>query len=378
MTPDRGRLVLAGLVAVAVLLPSLVGLPVALVVAVPAAGAAFAALLPGAGGAALLVGGVALLSLAADAAYHGPKGFVVLWALVEFPALLVLVGRVTRCAGERQAAVVGALSVGAVVALPVRFLFAHPGAEGQAVALTCALALFPAGCAVGAGLWLRTLDNRRARAVTDALRAQRLDVAADLHDFVAHELTGIVLEAQAARFGGGEEDDREALERIEAAGTRALESMDHTVRSLRTEAAPVRIRGLADLPETVGHVPGATLDLADDVHGTLSRAAEDTLHRVVTEALTNVRRHAAGTGAGAGAGDVRVRVRVRVVRVAEGVEVTVTDDGGVPGGARGKARRRVGGGTGLAGLAARVEALGGTLEWGPHGAGWRVRALLPG
>ncbi|GAA2063760.1 histidine kinase [Streptomyces albiaxialis] len=361
---DRGRLVLAGLAAAVVLLPSLAGLPFALVVAVPSAGAAFAALLPGTVRAAPLVAGAALLSLGADVAFHGPKAQLVLWALVEFPALLVLTGRAVRRAPERQAAGAGALAVCALVALPVRFLFAHPGAEGQAVALTCALALFPASCAVGVGLYFRTLDNRRARAVSDALRAQRLEVAADLHDFVAHELTGIVLEAQAARFGGGEEDDREALSRIEAAGTRALDSMDHTVRSLRTESAPVRVRGLADLPETVGHVPGARLDLADDVSGTLSRAAEDALHRVVTEALTNVRRHAPGARA----------VRVRVARCADGVEAAVTDDGGAP---VGRKRARDGGGTGLAGLAARVEALGGTLEWGPHGDGWRVRATLP-
>ena len=89
------------------------------------------------------------------------------------------------------------------------------------------------------------------------------------------------------------------------------------------------------------------------------------MYRVVVEALTNVRRHAVGAR----------HVRVVVARTAhDGVRAEITDDGRVDGrGAAGSGR-----GQGLAGLGARVEALGGTLSAGPHGpAGWRVAAELP-
>ncbi|USA01969.1 hypothetical protein NCG97_16920 [Streptomyces lydicamycinicus] len=113
-----------------------------------------------------------------------------------------------------------------------------------------------------------------------------------------------------------------------------------------------------------------TLSLEDEVAGALSREAEDTAYRVVLEALTNVRRHAPRAG----------RVEVRAARSADGaVEVSVTD--GAPAGALPRAPRepggRPGGGTGLAALAERVGAVGGVLEAGPYGQGWRVSCRLP-
>jgi len=92
------------------------------------------------------------------------------------------------------------------------------------------------------------------------------------------------------------------------------------------------------------------------------------VYRVVLESLTNVRRHAAR------ATEVTVSVR-RAAEDRDAVDVTVTDDGGRGGLLR--LDRRRGGGTGLAELAARVEALGGTLTAGPREKGWRVRARIP-
>ncbi|WP_405412890.1 sensor histidine kinase [Streptomyces decoyicus] len=107
-----------------------------------------------------------------------------------------------------------------------------------------------------------------------------------------------------------------------------------------------------------------TLSLEDEVAGTLSREAEDTAYRVVLEALTNVRRHAPQTG----------RVEVFAGRTADrAVEIAVVDDAG----SRAPAGTRQSGGTGLAGLEERGGALGGRLEAGPYGPGWRVRVLLP-
>ncbi|MFH8407931.1 sensor histidine kinase [Streptomyces sp. NPDC018019] len=385
----------------------------------------------------------AVLSLAVDIGYRGPKDYAALWEFAEAPALLVLAVRQIRRAPARQAAVGGALAVAAFALLPLRFLYADPPAKGSAVVLLGVLALCFALPPAGVALYLRVQEDRRRRAVARARRAQRLEVAGDLHDFVAHEVTGIVLEVQAARVAAYDrEQTAELLARLEDAGLRALESMDRTVRTLRDpeghatagagrtadahrhhrqppaadegELPPTRPHGLADLSEMVerfaatggGHMrrngrggdgsgdgsggsggaggTGGTggseggvqvlLDLDDGLTGTLSRATEDAVHRVVLEALTNIRRHAAGAGL----------VTVAVARVpagggpgnGPGVAVTVTDDGGGrPGGPLGLPRHS--GGTGLAALTGRVEALGGTLTCGRHASGWRVHAVLP-
>ncbi|WP_329370103.1 histidine kinase [Streptomyces sp. NBC_00669] len=365
----------AGLAAL-VLLPAVAGRPVALVTAVPAALAAFVLCLRVpwrrvAGVPAAASSAVCLASSAADLAFRGPKGYVVLWAVVELPALLLLLRRVARRAPERTALVTGPLLALAAVLMPLRLAAAEPPVAPHAVVLSCVLGLFPAGLAAGVGLYFRAVEARRGRAVVSALHAQRLQVAADLHDFVAHELTGIVVEVQSARWAGGldEEETAELLARVEAAGMRALESMDLTLGSLREGVAPDRTCGLADLPALVGrfaaagHGPRAELVLEPGLEDVLPRLSDDAAYRVVVEALTNVRRHAEGAA----------QVTVTVARTAGGVEVTVADDGRtVPA----RTGPRHGGGTGLAELTQRLETLGGSLTCGPHPTGWRVRALL--
>ncbi|WP_031190805.1 MULTISPECIES: sensor histidine kinase [Streptomyces] len=374
----------------------------ALVAALPAVVAAFAAPMRWPWG-RITLGAVvitaAVLSLAVDLAYRGPKSYAALWEFAEAPALLVLAARQIRRAPARQAAVGGFLAALAFVLLPLRFLYADPPVKGGAAVLLSALALFVAVGVGGLALYLRAQEDRRHRAVAQARRDQRLEVAGDLHDFVAHEITGIVLEVQAARVAEYDrEQTAELLARLEDAGLRALDSMDRTVRTLRDpeghaaadspqapeaygdagELPPTRLYGLADLAEMVERF-GATgvrtaLDLDDALSGTLPRATEDAVHRVVLEALTNIRRHAAGAG--------RVSVEVSGAPAGDGpgdgrrVAVTVTDDGGGrPAGPLSLPRH--GGGTGLAALTARVEALGGTLAYGRHGDGWRVHAVLP-
>jgi signal transduction histidine kinase len=223
---------------------------------------------------------------------------------------------------------------------------------------------------------LRALESRRVRAVQQARRQQRLEVAADLHDFVAHEVTGIVLESQAAQLEKlAPKEYQELLVRIEQAGQRALDSMDQTVATLRSaeqergEPPSTRQHGLEDLPELVDRFSATSaaevrLSLAADTLDALSRETQDTAYRVVLEALTNVRRHAARAG----------RVEVVACRTEDGaVEITVLDDGG----SGSTAITRQAGGTGLAGLGARVSALGGTLDARPLDGGWRVTCRLP-
>ncbi|WP_433221879.1 sensor histidine kinase [Microtetraspora malaysiensis] len=342
---------------------------------------------------------VAGISFAVAFFYQGRHQLVGVWLPVEMGGVLVLLGRVIRRLPGAQAAVIGtSLAVAAAVELPLRLTLRMPRPSLDASVAGCLLAFFSMACVAGVALYLRIQDDRRVRAVARAKRAQRLEVARDLHDFVAHEVTGIVLEAQAAQFGDLDPEQARAFAlRVEEAGLRALASMDHMVGALRdpderaaAEPPPTRLYGLADLPDLVGRF-SATGGIPAEIHmpeGTdgvpadpLPREIESAAYAVVLEALTNVRRHASSAG----------RVAVEVVRAAgPALEVSVVDDGGRgrgtgrrrpdggearPSGLSGSERR--GGGTGLIGLAERVEALGGVLRTGRHEQGWKVTALLP-
>ncbi|MGC0312815.1 signal transduction histidine kinase [Kitasatospora acidiphila] len=229
--------------------------------------------------------------------------------------------------------------------------------------------------ALGAGLGLRFLDYRRCAAADAVRREERLALARELHDVVAHHVTGMVVQAQAARIMARQQPETldGTLAGIEEAGGDALAAMRRVVGLLRdTEdavgtAAPVP--GPEQLSELVGrfdgHGPEVQLRLPADPAPTWPPEVAGTVHRIVQEALTNIARHAA-------------HARTATVDVAqgpEGVTVTVTDDA-PPGHPR--HRHRQPGGFGLIGMAERVEALGGRLTAGPRpGGGWSVLASLP-
>jgi signal transduction histidine kinase len=220
----------------------------------------------------------------------------------------------------------------------------------------------------------RLTAYQRAMAVEQARRAQRLLLARDLHDFVAHDVSGIVAQAQAARFVAGSHADAAtaALERIEAAGLAALTTMDRVVRMLHdpdgvTAEPPPTLDDLPDIVErfrSTGHID-VRLDLTPDA-ASVPRQAAATAHRVVMEALTNVRRHAPAA----------TRVDVSVTGDDSGIEVRVRND--ALGTRSRRLRRAEPGGHGLQGLAERVTADGGTLTAGPTGHGWEVVARIPG
>ncbi|MFF8234945.1 sensor histidine kinase [Streptomyces caelestis] len=339
---------------------------------------------------AMAGGAAAGVSLLADLVYAGPRDLLLAWLPFEMTALLVLLGRVVRGVPARQVVWVATATGLAAVLLPLRFtLRREPVGTAESV-VGCSMAVIPAACAIGIGLYLRSLENQRKRAVAQARRDQRLEMAGDLHDFVAHEVTGMLLEVQAAQVEGravgfDPEQTRALLARLEEAGLRALDSMDHTVGALRrtdhdgadrSEAdgsSPARSYNLTDLPELVsrfaasGTTAGANtrLEMDDDLPGTLAGEIEDTMYRLVLEALTNVRRHAPGAS----------EIVVSAVCVADtSVEVSVTDDCDQP-----TAPTRHGGGTGLVGLGERFTMLGGTLSAGPRmgGGGWSVKGVLP-
>lgn len=288
-----------------------------------------------------------------------------LWMLLEPAALPVLVYLALRWCPPRTALSAAGL-VGLAAALSVQ-RYAQSGRLWEQVAAS-AMWLIPSLVAGLVAWYLRGLEADRRRAVEDARRRQRLDLAGDLHDFVAHDVSEIVAQAQAGRMVLGGSDPRvdELLERIEAAGLRALTSMDHTVHMLH-DPGRSPTGGLTDLPEVAARfdaVGPATVSLdMPDVEG-VGRETGAVAHRIVVEALTNVRRHAPQATA----------VELALHCGEDLLLVTVTDDGS----GDSPPRSRGDSGLGLPGLTERVEALGGSLEAGPHSPrGWRLTARLP-
>ncbi|MFF0014152.1 sensor histidine kinase [Streptomyces sp. NPDC005374] len=259
----------------------------------------------------------------------------------------------------------------ALLALPVR-LFLD---DGELILSYMVIGLVLIGLTVAFAAYLRSQDYRRTVAVSETRRSERLAIAADLHDFVAHHVTGILVQTQVARMmAESDSDDLDpVLADVERAATEALASMRRTVGVLRdTEDAADR-RPVGDLAGIAGLVDGfsspvqkATLHREPTVSDDLPHEVQAAAFRVVQEALTNVRRHAGD------ATQVTVGLRYQQARL----EVTVSDDG--RGGSQLPAAAH-GGGFGLVGLKERVTALGGELHAGPRDRyGWEVRAVFPG
>ncbi|MEV6981321.1 histidine kinase [Sphaerisporangium sp. NPDC051017] len=370
-----------GAALVIMLSPALLAGPGDLVVAIPAVAALTAAILPwpiGRVSLAMVAGFLATLSIILDFAYFGRAHTALLWLPVEVLGLTILLGRVVREVRGRLLLLIAGVTGIAPFAAPLRFTLRAPSPDWELLVAAVFMVTFAVGLAAGVGLYLRSLDNQRRRAVTEARRDQRLELARDLHDFVAHEMTGILLEVQAARVREYDPvENRALLARLEDAGQRALDSMDETLRLMRGsdrhpgegEAEPLRPHGLSELPGLARRFRESTaahtlLHMEEDLVDLLSRQVQRAIFHVVLEGLTNVRRHA---------GKV-TEVSVTVRRIADDqVEAAVTDNGNrnsLP-----KDNRR--GGAGLIGLNERIAAIGGTLTAGPQERGWRITAHIP-
>ncbi|MFB6862283.1 sensor histidine kinase [Streptomyces virginiae] len=289
------------------------------------------------------------------------------WGAGEAVALLVLLSQVILRAPARTAAVLGPLLGLGCMAVPARD--ADPG---RFTLLFSVLVVV-----VGAySVLLRLQATQRVLDLRAVRTAERLELARELHDLVAHHVTGIVVEARAARFTQvSAERAAEVLGRIETAGDEALGSMRRLVKILRdtddgsTPATTAPVAGLADirgLTERFSRTgPPVVLSIENGLQELLPAHVAATAHRIVLEALTNTAKHAATATA----------VRVTLRTVPAGLEVRIADDGGRPARLSEKAR---GGGYGLAGMAERAEALGGHLTAGPSPeGGWAVTAVLP-
>jgi signal transduction histidine kinase len=282
--------------------------------------------------------------------------------------LLVLGAAAVRVATARQAAVIAVAGVAVLVA-------GRAGVRREYILPLAFLGLLVWGTALGIGVWLRFVDARHQLAVDVARRDERLELARELHDVVAHHVAGIVVQAQAARLVAGRRPEtlEPTLAGIESAGTDALGAMRRVVGLLRDDgggAGSGVIHGPDELAALVhrfaGHGPAVQLRLPDDGQGSWPpEVVATTVYRVVQEALTNVVLHAPEAA----------QVFVTVESGPSGVTVEVVDDAPTGRAAPSWFGR---GGYGLAGMRERVEALGGRLNAGSGPAGgWVVRAEVP-
>lgn len=211
-------------------------------------------------------------------------------------------------------------------------------------------------------------EHTREEVARRRVDAERLRIAREVHDTVAHALSVINVHAgvTAHILGKRPEQARETLATIEHTSAQALRELRATLGVLRDEPGDPRDPdpGLARVAELVTTARRAGLDLDVDVSPSprdLPAAVDHAAYRVVQESITNAIRHAGPA-----------HVTVRVAYLPEYLEVEVSDDGPGPDGAGD------GHGRGLRGMRERCRMLGGELTAGPRpGGGFAVRARLP-
>ncbi|MGB7425032.1 MAG: histidine kinase [Ornithinimicrobium sp.] len=231
--------------------------------------------------------------------------------------------------------------------------------------MVAAYGFFLFAAALGAAIRYRA--KIRVRDIDEAKAREREQLARELHDTVAHHVSGIVIQAQAGRAVATSHPERsvEALVTIEDAATRTLTELRAIVGVLRasqeSEFAPQR--GVAEVEQLATDAltrPCVTVTLSGEVDD-LSPAVGAAIYRLAQESITNARRHARHA----------TEVAVAVTGDADRVRLTVDDDGSVPTGSRATS------GYGLVGMRERATMLGGTFDAGPAERGWRVEAVLP-
>jgi len=243
------------------------------------------------------------------------------------------------------------------------------------------------GLVMAAGWWLGDGARRRQEAVVTArqraaeleqareelarraVTEERLRIARELHDVVAHSMSIIAVQSGVGVhvLDSQPEEARKALAAVEATSRQALVEMRRLLGVLRQEAEPrgslAPAPGLGEVEALAAEVARAGVRVEVRIDGTpceLPAGLDLSAYRIVQEALTNVVRHA-------GPATARVAVRYSPGRVA----LEVVDDGHGP-------DDQDRGGLGIAGMRERAALYGGTLEAGPlPGGGFRVAASLP-
>ena len=214
----------------------------------------------------------------------------------------------------------------------------------------------------------RELESEREVTAAQAVALDRVRIARELHDVVAHHVSAMGVQAGAARAVMDRDPDaaRAALTGVEASARSALDELRHLLETLRTpdgeppNASTVRLEGLAEL---VAHANENGLPTTLSIIGdetAVPDLVQVNIYRVAQEALTNARRH----GGPDAAADVRLRY------AGDAVELEIVNSGRVAPAVRP--------GLGLVGMRERAAASGGTLEAAPRTrGGFLVRLRVP-
>lgn len=321
---------------------------------------------------------LAFLRRAPLAALLGVEGGAIVCVAVFKPveaaiALLVVALFTVALVGDRQRS----LLVGGVTA--VLLVATTLVVDGEIELADAVIRLLLVFAAVAVGDTIRSRRALRAATLRQAEREERereeegrrrvanerLRIARDLHDSMAHALVAINVRAGVAAHLTDSQNPTAALLDIKAVSADALRDLRATLGLLREQgdAAPVSpALDLAALPELINRARASGLDADIDMEvngqGVPSPVGQAAF-RIVQEALTNVVRHAHASSA-----------HVVVATDNGALRVEVTDDGrGGTGGTEGH---------GLRGMAERAAALGGRVDTGPRAeGGWRVQAVLP-
>jgi signal transduction histidine kinase len=303
-------------------------------------------------------------ALAAAASGGAPRGVPVAW-------FVLVAAFVNAVLFRRRAAAIAALVAGYLVSVWPPWLI---GTRGH-TSVVFALAL-PAGL-ITLLLAAELIRVRNQRAVAIARRREeearstamqeRLAIARDLHDVVAHNISVINVQANTALhlMDRQPERAREALTAIHEVSRQALGELRSVLGVLRADGAELPLvpsPGLDRLGELAAHARAAGITVRLEQEGTsrpVPAGVEGAAYRIVQEALTNTVRHSGGSAA-----------TVRLRYDADALTIQVDDDG--------RAVRPPRQGNGVAGMTERARALGGSLDAGPGpGGGFRVLARIP-
>ena len=279
------------------------------------------------------------------------------------------------------AVLAGVLALTAAGVVAGGWALAQNQVSGVASGLVSSAVVVIAGWVIGAAVrqqraYTAGLAERRAQEqLAEARRAvieERLRIARELHDVVAHSLSLMAVQAGVGSYVAGSDPDEaaRALSSIEATSRGALREMRRLVGVLRDgdptgpDLAPAH--GLADLGQLITGTADAGVQVQLEVRGIqrpVPAGVDLAAYRIVQEALTNVVKHAQTTAS-----------RVVVTYEDDALSVEITDDGrGAP-----AAVTAPGTGHGIAGMAERASLYGGEFHAGPlPGQGFRVAARLP-
>ncbi len=313
-------------------------------------------------------------------------GTVDIYQTVPFPSMVA--GYSIALARDRRTTIITGLALVPPVIAAIA-LFGHDDVLFRTAEIPKNLAFVAAPLLIGSAVRERraahdalveraeTAERTREEEALRRVGEERLRIARDVHDVVAHAMVAINVQAGvgAHLLDRDPERARRTLQDIKKLSGEALDDLRATLGALRTdedEVAPVRpaqgLRDLGDLGDLGESLRSAGVEVEVDIAPatrTLPASVTTAGYRIVQEALTNVVRHASGS-----------RAHVRVAREGDQVVIEVRDDGRgvVPAGAT----SAPGTGSGVRGMRERALAAGGTLEAGPlDDGGWRVLATLP-